>query len=100
PGVRALDAALVGLNEARGHLEAALAAAQHDPRELERIEERLFALRAAARKFDVPVDGLSELAGRYAAELSLIDAGAERLPALEAAAYPADAQSPQPPATS
>jgi DNA repair protein RecN (Recombination protein N) len=92
PAVRALDAALIALNEARGQLEAALAAAQHDPRELDRIEERLFALRAAARKFNVPVDGLSELAGRYAADLSLIDAGAERLAALEAAAYAADAQ--------
>src|SRR5262249_37763074 len=91
PAVRALAAALTGLNEARGHRAAALAAAEHDRRELEKIEERLFALRAAARKFNVPVDGLSELAGRYAAELSLIDAGAERRSALEAAAYAADA---------
>src|SRR5439155_22114863 len=90
--VRALDAALIALNEARRHLDAALAAAEDDPSELERIEERLFALRAAARKFNVPVEGLNALAGRYAADLSLIDAGAERLAALEAAAHAAAAR--------
>ena len=91
PAVKALDAALTALDDARGHLDQALRAADHDPRELERIEERLFALRAAARKYNVPVDELNALAARYAADLSLIDAGAERLAALEAAAREADA---------
>ena len=86
PAVRALDAALTALDDARTHLDAALHAAEHDPGELERIEERLFALRAAARKYNVPVDGLDALAARYAADLGLLDAGAERLAALEAAA--------------
>ena len=71
PAVKALDAALDALDDARGHLDAALRAADHDPRELERIEERLFALRAAARKYNVPVDGLNALAARYAADLGL-----------------------------
>jgi DNA repair protein RecN (Recombination protein N) len=86
PAVKALDAALSSLEEARGHLERALAATDYDPRELERIEERLFALRAASRKYQVPVDGLAALAARYGADLALIDAGAERLVQLEAAA--------------
>jgi DNA repair protein RecN (Recombination protein N) len=86
PAVKALDAALTALEEARAHLDQALRAADHDPRELERIEERLFALRAASRKYGVPVDGLSALAARHAADLGLIDAGAERLAKLEAAA--------------
>jgi DNA repair protein RecN (Recombination protein N) len=90
PAVKALDAALAALDDARGHLEQALRAADHDPRELERIEERLFALRAAARKHNVPVDGLNALAARYAADLGLIDAGAERLAALQSAAHEAD----------
>ena len=90
PAVRALDAALNALEEARGHLDAALRAADYDPHELERIEERLFALRAAGRKYNVPVDELGALAARYAGDLSLIDAGAERLIALEAAAKVAD----------
>ncbi len=86
PAVKALDSALGAIEEARGHLEQALAIADHDPRELERIEERLFALRAAGRKYNSPVDGLSALAERYAADLALIDAGAGRLAELEAAA--------------
>ena len=76
PAVKALDAALTALDAARSHLDEALRAADHDPRELERIEERLFALRA--RRDNVPVDGLNALAARYAADLGLIDAGAER----------------------
>src|SRR6185295_10351149 len=90
PVVKSLDAALGALDEARTQLDVALRVADHDPRQLERIEERLFALRAAARKYNVPVDGLNALAVRYAADLGLIDAGAERLAALEAAAREAD----------
>jgi DNA repair protein RecN (Recombination protein N) len=77
---------LAALDEARGHLETALAAADQDPRVLERIEERLFALRAAGRKYNAPVDGLAALAQRYAADLALIDAGAAQLAELERAA--------------
>ena len=54
--------ALNAIEEARSNLERALAAADHDPAELERIEERLFALRAAGRKYAVPVDNLAALA--------------------------------------
>ena len=91
PAVKSLDAALTALDEASAHLDAALRAADHDPLELERIEERLFALRAAGRKYNVPVDGLNALAARYANDLGLIDAGAERLAVLEAAAREAEA---------
>jgi DNA repair protein RecN (Recombination protein N) len=83
PVVKAIDAALTALDEARGHLEQALRAADFDPGELERIEERLFALRAAGRKYNAPVDELAALARRYEGDLALIDAGAERLAALE-----------------
>ncbi|HEY2183815.1 MAG TPA: DNA repair protein RecN [Xanthobacteraceae bacterium] len=92
PAVKAMDTALRALEEARGHLEAALRAGQYDPQELERIEERLFTLRAAARKYNVPVDELSAAAARYADDLRLIDAGAERLAVLEQAGREADAR--------
>jgi len=92
PAVKAIDAALTALNEARAHLEQALDVADYDPRELERIEERLFALRGAARKYNVPVDELAALARRYQADLALIDAGAERLAALEREAKEAAAR--------
>jgi DNA repair protein RecN (Recombination protein N) len=86
PAVKAIAAALTALEEACTHLESALQVAEYDPKELERIEERLFALRAAGRKYNVPVDELNALGARYASELGLIDAGAERLAALENAA--------------
>ena len=90
PAVKAIDAAINALEEADQHLTAALIAADFDPAELERIEERLFALRAASRKYSAPVDGLAALAATYATEVALIDAGADRLKKLEAAAAEAD----------
>src|SRR6267378_2956098 len=87
PAVKAIDAAINALEEADQHLSAALVAADFDPAELERIEERLFALRAASRKYSTPVDGL---AAKYAADVALIDAGAGQLKKLEAAAAEAD----------
>jgi DNA repair protein RecN (Recombination protein N) len=90
PAVKALDAALTALDETRGHLEAALRTADFDPAELERIEERLFALRAAARKYNVPVDDLAALAARYQADIALIDAGEDHLKVLETEANAAE----------
>ncbi len=90
PAVKAIDAAINALEEADQHLQAALAATDFDPAELERIEERLFALRAASRKYSTPVDGLAALAAKYAADVVLIDAGASRLKKLEQAAIEAD----------
>jgi DNA repair protein RecN (Recombination protein N) len=92
PAIKALDAALAAIDEARTHLESALRAANYDPAELERIEERLFSLRAAARKYNTPVDQLAALAERHAAALALIDAGAEKLIALEKIAAETDAR--------
>jgi len=83
PVVKAIDAALTALDEARIHLEQALRVADYDTGELDRIEERLFALRAAGRKYNAPVDGLKALAHCYEGDLALIDAGAESLAALE-----------------
>ncbi len=86
PAVKAIDIAINALEEADQHLNAALVAADFDPAELERIEERLFALRAASRKYSTVVDGLAALAAKYAADIALIDAGAEQLQGLEKAA--------------
>jgi DNA repair protein RecN (Recombination protein N) len=91
PAVKSLDLALTALDETRTQLDAALAAANHDPNELDRIEERLFALRAAGRKYNVAVDNLAALAAKHAADLATLDAGAEELKRLEAAAREADA---------
>src|SRR6266571_2867159 len=85
PAVKAIDAAINALEEADQHLSAALAAADFDPAELERIEERLFALRAASRKYSTPVDALAALATKYATDVALIDAGAAQLKKLDKA---------------
>jgi DNA repair protein RecN (Recombination protein N) len=92
PVTKAIDAALTALDEARLQLEQALQLADYDPQELEKIEERLFALRAAGRKYNAPVDELAALARRYEGDLGLIDAGAERLAVLEREAREASAR--------
>src|SRR3569623_829611 len=81
--VKAMDAALNSLADAEQNLNAAIHAADYDPAELERIEERLFALRAASRKYSTPVDDLAALAQKFRADVGLIDAGADRLKVLE-----------------
>ncbi len=97
PGVMAgptaaLAAALDNLEDARSGLEAALRDTEFDPHELETTEERLFALRAAGRKFSVPVGELAALRDRMAGELADLDAGEEKLAALAEAARAAVAQ--------
>ncbi|WP_112662573.1 DNA repair protein RecN [Microvirga flavescens] len=85
PSVKALDAALLAIDEARAALEEAIRATEFDPRELEQAEERLFSLRAAARKFDSPADELAALRKRFAEDVAAIDAGEEQLAGLEKA---------------
>lgn len=85
PSIKALEEALNALEEARTALEAAQRAADFDPHELERVEERLFALRAAARKYSVPADDLAALAERYEGDVAAIDKGESDLAKLEKA---------------
>jgi DNA repair protein RecN (Recombination protein N) len=82
PSLMALDAALTALDGAQQALDQAIRGAQFDPRALERVEERLFGLRAAARKYVAPVDNLPALAGKFAADLAALDASEARLIAL------------------
>ncbi|WP_333631558.1 DNA repair protein RecN, partial [Agrobacterium cavarae] len=72
--VQLLDAALDNLSNAQMEVEAALRRTEFDPRELERVEERLFALRAAGRKYSVPVSDLPALAERMVTDLADLDA--------------------------
>ena len=81
--VRTLDEALNLLSDAQNLVEDALRRTEFDPKELERTEERLFALRAASRKFAVPVTGLPALVARMVADLVDLDQGEERLKTLE-----------------
>lgn len=89
PIADALGKALDELSEAQGAVDRAIRAADFDPKVLERAEERLFALRAASRKFAVPVDRLAELATRMRNDLADLDAGADRLAGMQAEAQAA-----------
>ncbi len=82
PCLRALDAVLLALDGATAAFEEALQAADFDPRELEAVEERLFALRAAARKHAVAVDALPDLLERFTRDIEALDAGETRILAL------------------
>jgi len=83
----ALERVLNETDAARAKIEEALAAtAAFEPRELERAEERLFALRALARKHRVGVDDLPALVTRLETELAALDRGEARLEELAAAA--------------
>ncbi|WP_026782601.1 DNA repair protein RecN [Pleomorphomonas koreensis] len=86
PALQSISTALDALEDARTVFEAALRAADFDPAELERTEERLFAIRAAARKYSVPPDELGALSARMATDLADLDAGEDRLHALAGAA--------------
>ncbi len=81
--IAAIDRALVALQEAGAALENAAVMAEANPRELEQTEERLFALRAAARKHNVPVGELPVLAETMAAALAALDSGEEELGKLD-----------------
>jgi DNA repair protein RecN (Recombination protein N) len=91
PSLLALDAALNALDLAGMALDQALRDARFDPHELENVEDRLFALRGAARKYGVPVDELPKLAEKIADDLSKLDAGETRLIHLEKAVRTAEA---------
>ncbi|RUX02958.1 DNA repair protein RecN, partial [Mesorhizobium sp. M2A.F.Ca.ET.037.01.1.1] len=81
--VKSLDEAMISLDAAQSGVEAALRATEYDPQRLEKAEERLFALRAASRKHNVAVDDLAQLRDTMVADLADLDAGEERLHALE-----------------
>ena len=66
-------------------LNRAIADAEPDPRRLEACEERLFALRAAARKHNVAVDGLADLRASFEAQLAGLADSTEAIERLEAA---------------
>lgn len=82
--VRQLDVALDALHLASQELEAARRASEFDPGELETSEERLFALRAASRKYSVAVENLPDLAVKLADDLDSLNSGEERLEAMSA----------------
>ncbi len=77
--IAAFDRTLNEAAEATALLEKAVAVLDLDPAVLERAEERLFALRALARKHDVAVDDLAALSDDLGAKLNALEDGGHRL---------------------
>ncbi len=83
--IAAFDRALDGLADGVAEINRLSNDLDLDPSRLEEVEERLFALRALARKHNVPVDQLAALAERMNRQLASIEDGSAVLARLKAA---------------
>ena len=83
PAMAALERAEDGPGRGRAIARAPCHEAEADPRELERTEERLFALRAAARKHNIPVVELPALLASLRARLAALETGTAEIARLE-----------------
>ena len=82
PALAALERAEEALSEAETLLERLAADIEADPRLLEQAEERLFALRAAARKHNVLVQDLPALLANFRERLATLETGTAHVAAL------------------
>ncbi|MDR6264754.1 DNA repair protein RecN [Roseobacter sp. N2S] len=92
PVVAAVSRALSELADAQRGVEDCLNALDFNPLELENTEERLFAIRALARKHSVVPDALAGFADDLRERLSAIDGGADQIGSLEGVVQSAKAQ--------
>jgi DNA repair protein RecN (Recombination protein N) len=79
----ALDRALIEAHDAEDKIDRAADALAFDPARLESVEARLFDIRGLARKHRVEPDQLAELGEKMRAQLAEIEAGGERIEALD-----------------
>jgi len=84
--IEATERALSEIAEAEAAVDAAAQAFDFEPDQLEKVEERLFALRAAARKLGLTVGDLPSARAEIAARLLAIETGEQSLEAANAAA--------------
>ncbi len=89
--LKALDDAQDSLAQALDQLDRAARRVDINPATLEQTEERLFHLRALARKHNVEVDALADLAGSLERQLAVITDGGARLEELARAELKAKA---------
>jgi DNA repair protein RecN (Recombination protein N) len=80
----ALDRAVIEASEAEDKLNAAARTLVYEPARLDEIEERLFELRALARKHHIAPDGIAALTTELSARLEAIQSGGQGLAKLEA----------------
>ena len=82
--IEAMGRVLIELDELQNGIEAALGRLDVNPFELEQVEERLFALRALARKHKVLPDELPALWAGFQAKSQVLDESGSRLADLSA----------------
>lgn len=87
----ALSRAMLELGEAQDGVGRVLRGLEFNPSELEECEERLFAIRALARKHDVLADELSAYGETLRVKLAALDAGDKDLADQEATLLAAEA---------
>ena len=88
--IGALERALGEVSDAEAALERTLADADLDPRRLEEVEERLFALRKLARKHSVSADTLPHVQDELARRLAALADGADTVERLTLEAQAAE----------
>jgi DNA repair protein RecN (Recombination protein N) len=81
----ALEQAFASAQDGRAELDSFLSRLELDPNELDKKEERLFALRAAARKYGVQPDALPNLLADFRAKLDALQTGDEKIKAADEA---------------
>jgi DNA repair protein RecN (Recombination protein N) len=79
----AVDRALVEAQEASAAIDSVAETFEFEPDRLEKTEERLFALRAMARKLNVATENLPAVRADFAARLQAIETSGEALKAAE-----------------
>jgi DNA repair protein RecN (Recombination protein N) len=72
--ISSLGRAMVELDEAMDGIVSCIDTLSFNPSDLEDTEERLFAIRAIARKYDVAPDDLADLAKTLGAKIAALDA--------------------------
>ena len=91
PMIESLERAGNEVAEVFSHLQSLRQQTLYDPTALERLEDRLFALRAAARKYGTEVDGLEALLNETQSKLGTLSSQQSSIAHLAAAVSDAEA---------
>lgn len=83
--IEALERASIDAEEAIYSLEKIGSSSSFDQRKLDETEERLFALKAAGRKYNLPVDELATLYNEVEEKIAMIDSQDKQLKSLKLA---------------
>lgn len=92
PVIAALERSQIELQEALAGIDRLMNDATYDPQTLEHIEERLFALKAAARKYHLPAEELPGLLAEAEEKLALLGSQQHTIGALQEALIDAKQQ--------